>query len=243
MWEKLNRHLRNGDLFAVAANRVRKTLMRRRGSTGSVGDTYYGDKAATYLEQRLSQPSWEAEQNAVRGLLAGLPDGISVLDVPFGTGRFVPYYLEKGMTVAGLDASADMLSAAQRALGEDYASCDVRVGDARTLPYADDSFDLVVSFRFLQTMIGTAETPMVLGELRRVTRSHAILELKVRKEHVPKPTRTATEPMTFQLCAGEINELLNDAGFTVREVAVIGPPDSKYRDLATKHVYLCEKQH
>lgn len=242
MWHKLSRHLRKGDLLDVATRKVRKTLVRRRASVGSLGDTYYGEQAESYLERRRDQPSWQAEQAVMQDLLGRLPDGLSVLDVPFGTGRFVPYYHEKRMKVFGLDASADMIGAARRVLGEAFESCEIRTGDARALPYADDSFDVVVSFRFLQTMVGTAETPIVLRELHRVSRATSILELKVRKDHVPRPSRRPEEPMTFQLSDAEIRELLDDVGFVVRDMVVIAPPDSKYRELATKCAYLCEKR-
>ncbi len=42
-----------------------------------------------------------------------MPEGIKVLDVPFGTGRFVQMFLEKKMEIHGIDISEDMYVAAK----------------------------------------------------------------------------------------------------------------------------------
>ena len=236
MWQKIVKNWHDGTLLAATKRKTLATLrIKRRPMV--IGDCYYGETATSYLAKRLAQPIWHAEQEVTRDMLSRLPNGISVLDVPFGTGRFVPYYLEKGMSIFGLDASSEMLLVAKQTLGDDYLLCDLRVGDARSLPYGDDSFDLVVSFRFLQTQIKTTETPKVLRELQRVTRSHAILELKVRNDDVLRPRRSGREPMTAQLCEQEIHKLLGKTGFAVRHVEIIGP----YRDVGRKCAYLCEK--
>ena len=82
-----------------------------------------------------------------------LPDGMSIVDIPFGTGRFVPMYRKKGLNIAGLDASEDMISTAQKILGSDFDGIDARVGDAASLPFKDNEFDLLVSTRFLRDIV------------------------------------------------------------------------------------------
>jgi hypothetical protein len=52
------------------------------------GDSFRGAVATNYLAERIHKPIWQLEQHAMRRLLSSLPDGLSVLDVPFGTGRF-----------------------------------------------------------------------------------------------------------------------------------------------------------
>ena len=78
------------------------------------GDTYYKDIASKYEKKRTKQAWWHVEQEQMSQLLDQLPDGMSVVDIPFGTGRFVPMYRKKGFKIAGLDASEDMISTAQK---------------------------------------------------------------------------------------------------------------------------------
>ena len=80
------------------------------------GDRYYKEIASKYEEKRKKQAWWHVEQDQMAQLLDQLPDGMSVVDIPFGTGRFVPMYRKKGFEIAGLDASEDMISTAQKIL-------------------------------------------------------------------------------------------------------------------------------
>ena len=94
------------------------------------GDTYYKEIASKYEEKRKKQAWWHVEQDQMAQLLDQLPDGMLVVDIPFGTGRFVPMYRKKGFEISGLDASEDMISTAQKILGSDFDGIDARVGDA-----------------------------------------------------------------------------------------------------------------
>ena len=80
------------------------------------GDTYYKEIASKYEDKRKKQAWGHVEQDQMAQLLDQLPDGMSVVDIPFGTGRFVPMYRKKGFEIAGLDASEDMISTAQKIL-------------------------------------------------------------------------------------------------------------------------------
>jgi len=141
------------------------------------GNSYYNKRAETYEKRRRKQPWWQVEQDQMAELLAGLPDGLSVVDIPFGTGRFVADYLGKDFKVSGLDASDHMLAAAKDALGDDYERCTCVVGDAADLPYEDGQFDLLVSTRFLRDIVTFAQAKNMLAEFARVTNRFAILQL------------------------------------------------------------------
>jgi SAM-dependent methyltransferase len=104
---------------------VEKTVISRGKAKG---DSYYNRVAQNYEAKRTQQSWWHVEQDAMQELLAELPRGLEVVDIPFGTGRFVPFYQDNGYRVAGLDASADMIAAAQTALGDRFEGLDVRVG-------------------------------------------------------------------------------------------------------------------
>lgn len=117
------------------------------------GNRYYGKTAVKYEDVPAKQPWWRVEQNEMQTLLDQLPRDLKVVDIPFGTGRFVPYYLERGYDVYGLDASHAMISQAAVILGNRFDECRVRTGYSTELPYADGQFDLVVSTRFLRDII------------------------------------------------------------------------------------------
>src|SRR3990167_5525647 len=63
---------------------------------------YNGAIAKGYDAKREDSEKWKAEDRIMRGMLTDLPRGTSVLDVPVGTGRFIPFYEEFGFNVLGL---------------------------------------------------------------------------------------------------------------------------------------------
>ena len=211
------------------------------------GKSYYGKRAEQYNEKRVSGWDWQLEQSTVKQFLSELPDGMSVLDVPFGTGRFVPFYLEKNMRVFGLEKSPDMLMAAQKSLGEKYASCHVDLGDAVNLKYRDNYFDLVVSSRFLPHIISYQQARVALQEFCRVTKQYALLQISERKNNqYRRRLPREHEKMESWLYPEEIEELLNNVGFFVLQKS--GPVKNATTTTAKRlsnigkwHFYLCEK--
>ena len=70
---------------------------------------YKGEIAATYLEKRAHKPGWHLENLALASFISSMPSGFKVLDVPFGTGRFMPIYTAKQGQLTGVDISEEML--------------------------------------------------------------------------------------------------------------------------------------
>jgi SAM-dependent methyltransferase len=203
-----------------------------------VGDTYRGEKAAKYLDTRRTQHYWHLEQEVVRRLLDRYGDGIKVLDVPFGTGRFAPYYFEKKMVVHGLDSSPDMLKVASRELGANFDRCNVQLGDAQHLPYEDCCFDLVVCFRFLSHVVSFQQAKTILREFYRVTNSSALLQFRVRREDAPPAEEPKDdEVMGDRLSLAALTALLNESGFRVADVEPL-----EDRGTYSRAVLVCEKQ-
>jgi ubiquinone/menaquinone biosynthesis C-methylase UbiE len=118
-----------------------------------------------------------ADSNEKPARLAGLnvlevKGGEKVLELGFGTGNEVADLAELvGETglVAGIDISPGMLAVAQRKLAakEVKAPLDLKVGDARSLPWPDASFDAVYS-SFTLELFPLADIPTVLAECKRV---------------------------------------------------------------------------
>lgn len=148
---------------------------------------YQGDVAARYVQRRDADPTWQWEDDHVRRYVASLPTDLEVLDVPVGTGRYVPIYLDAGWHVHGCDISADMIAVATEQLGARAADCDLVVAPAEALPLADRSVDVIVSGRFIQWIPTLPAVARVVEELARVGRDELFLQLRIpaRAEHNP----------------------------------------------------------
>ena len=200
------------------------------------GDRYYGKKARRYEIRRKKQDWWTVEQTEMQSLLHGLHNGLNVVDIPFGTGRFVPYYLEKNFRVSGLDASKDMLATAADILGDDYAKCSAIVGSAMSLPYEDNEFDLLVSTRFLRDIIPFADAKCALAEFVRVTKSTLVLQIgeAISGGRVPEGGETWHSSMS-----GEMNErLLAEFGLEIVEKRLVKSDPEENSNI---HHALCRK--
>ena len=127
-----------------------------------------------------------------------LTPGTSVLDVACGSGNLSIPAARAGAIVRGLDIAPNLIEAArQRALAEGL-KIEFDEGDAERLPYADSSFDVVV------TMFGAMFAPRpetTAAELLRVCRSGGRIAManwtptgfigqmfKATAAHVPPPS-------------------------------------------------------
>ena len=98
--------------------------------------------------------------------------GESVLELGFGTGNEVLELAKRvGPTgrVAGIDVSEGMRAVTQKKLDEAQpeATIELSVGDARKLPYPDQSFDAVYT-SFTLELFPLEDIPGVLAEVKRV---------------------------------------------------------------------------
>jgi len=105
---------------------------------------------------------------ALRGL--GLPAGLEILDAGCGSGRNMVELARYG-TVTGLElADASVARARERAVGE------VVQGTLDEMPFADERFDLAVSFDVIEHL---DDDRRALRELRRVVRDGGTLLVTV----------------------------------------------------------------
>lgn len=81
-----------------------------------------------------------------------LPEGNNkrLLDVGCNWGRWTVAAARKGYKSVGLDPSIDAVLAARRVANQMSVDVDLLVGDARFLPFADDSFETVFCYSVLQ---------------------------------------------------------------------------------------------
>ena len=114
----------------------------------------------------------EGEKEALFDLVGGV-DGDDVLEVACGTGRFSVELAEGGAEVVGVDISKPMLmkgvgKARERGLGVEFLR-----GDAKRLPFPDDSFDLVLGMRFFHLI---DEPVAYLSEMARVSKGPVVFD-------------------------------------------------------------------
>lgn len=184
-------------------------LKRRRAVKG---DSYYGKAAEMYEARRVKQDWWQVEHKQMKACLGNLPNKLNVLDVPFGTGRFLPIYRSRGDKVHGLDSSEDMISQALALRGKEFEGTETSIGSAMALPFDDDTFDLLVSVRFLSEIITFSDAKVALAEFARVTRTYAVLQLSERTVGTGlMPEEDAA--MRDLMDRGQVNALLKDHGF------------------------------
>jgi ubiquinone/menaquinone biosynthesis C-methylase UbiE len=128
----------------------------------------YGRHAETYvsiLEPRLQSMADEVQRIVARD------EGTRVLDLATGTGLLARAIVQTNNSVIGIDIAHGMLIAAQRL---SMGHIPFVVGDAHTLPFADECVDLVTCGLGLSHF---GDVPMALREVRRIlrTRGHLVV--------------------------------------------------------------------
>jgi SAM-dependent methyltransferase len=128
-------------------------------------------------EMSRAHALWRAHSDAVnRALLQSwLPEGdlgrvlkTDLFDEVVGTG-LVPALRGRAREVVGIDVARSVVDAA----GRRHPDLSARVADVRRLPFADESFDVIVSNSTLDHFESLSSLTMAQAELRRVSRPAA----------------------------------------------------------------------
>jgi SAM-dependent methyltransferase len=104
----------------------------------------------------------------------GVLPGSRVLDVACGSGNVAIPLARDGAVVTGVDIAPNLLAQAQHRAAAENLAVQFDEGDAEQLPYADASFDAVVS------MFGAMFAPrpeMVVSEIARILRPGGLLAM------------------------------------------------------------------
>lgn len=135
--------------------------------------------------------------------VARIRPGERVLDLATGTGITALAARERGAKVTGVDLTPELLDVARRKAEEEgFTDIDFREGDAEALPFADASFDVVVS---TCGHMFAPDQPKVAAELARVTRPAGRVVFlawtpegglggwfRITNQHVPPPAGVAS---------------------------------------------------
>ena len=126
-----------------------------------------GALARWYARQRGSASQLAAYRAQAAQLTAGLPPGADVLEVAPGPGYLAVELARRGCQVTGLDISRSFVEIARQHARQAGVRVDFRRGDAASLPFAAESFDLVVC----QAAFKNFTRPLsALDEMHRVLR-------------------------------------------------------------------------
>ena len=186
------------------------------GSAERWGPLWGARPADWALSEDQQVPGYEAALARV-----DLSPGDLVLDVGCGVGAFLGLVADRGARAFSVDASDALAAHARKRVPE----AEVRVGDMESLPYADDTFDLVTGFTafFFATDIVAA-----LREAGRVAKPGAPVVIQVWGPHErndleamkqvarpffpPRPADAPPEPDYPQ--PGVLERLTTEAGLT-----------------------------
>lgn len=135
-----------------------KTKLRATWSAGDFGQIarYYPKDAENFINRLNLKP------------------GMKVLDVACGTGNLALPAARAGAEVTGVDIAPNLVEQARENAKREGLNAKFDEGDAEALPYADASFDAVV------TMFGAMFAPrpeLVAAELKRVCRPGGLIAM------------------------------------------------------------------
>jgi ubiquinone/menaquinone biosynthesis C-methylase UbiE len=132
----------------------------------------------------------------------GVTPGMQVLDVACGTGEWLHVLADRGCVPHGTDISGKAIDVCRlRMPGGDF-----HTGAAETLPYPDDTFDLVTCLGSLEHFL---DQPGALREMQRVSRPRARLLILVPNAGFP-PYRLGLYRGTHQVAARETVRSLDE---------------------------------
>ncbi len=169
------------------------------------GDRLYG-YGGYYYHPRF----WQATVRRFRDHYR-LAEDASVLDVGCGKGFMLHDFRElmPNLSMAGIDISEYAIEHAIETVKPF-----LRVGNAKKLPYEDNSFDLVISITTIHNL-PLEECKQALGEIQRVTRKHAFITVDAwrteeERERMMKWNLTALTYMHID----DWKKLFAEAGYT-----------------------------
>jgi len=144
-----------------------RTIARQFGREFFDGDRLFGYGGYSYHPR-----FWQETVNRFKEYYA-LDDDASVLDIGCAKGFMLHDFkaLMPDLTVAGIDISQYAIDNAI-----DDMKPYLRTGDASSLPYPDNSFDLVISINTIHNL-PLEQCKKALMEIERVSRSHSFISV------------------------------------------------------------------
>ncbi|KRE96887.1 transcriptional regulator [Paenibacillus sp. Soil766] len=163
---KQNNSLPIDDIFTLAEGSKRLREMRKNWK-----DTWNFDQQALTHDERVlhNDNEYKGYDEVLDLTLQWVKPrvGEKGLDLGTGTGNLAQRFLQKGIHMAGVDQSKEMIKLCQ----SKHPQMDIKLGNLLAIPYMDNQFDfLVTSFAFHH--ISNEQQLLALDEMRRVLKSH-----------------------------------------------------------------------
>ncbi len=145
-----------------------------------------------------------------------------VLELGCGAPNLDFYDWDNVHSLSGVDPSAELLASAKRALESKGLRANFMPGVAEALPFADASFDTVVT---TFTLCSVQDPQLALSEAKRVLRPNGRL-LFVEHGRAPEPSaalwQKRIEPVWKRIAGGchlsrPVTQAISDAGFVCHE--------------------------
>lgn len=149
----------------------------------TITNKYFGQTAKEYDAKRRHSRTWAAESDAFQDLFqtAARTSPIrSVVDIPCGTGRWIPFFQGRQIDYTGVDVSRDMIAIAAREIRRPDAES-VRIVEQdcfQYLPAHRNEFDLAVSTRFLNWW-DTDAAVSIIESLCGASKKFVIIHIRV----------------------------------------------------------------
>jgi SAM-dependent methyltransferase len=157
---------------------------------------------------------WRREQAAVRAALEQVPQDISVLDCPCGTGRWWSLLSTRVRAITAIDISPGMLAhASKRATGMSIP-VNVIEGDAEDIPLPAGAVDYAFSFALMKHLPRLVQY-RVLSELARVSRLGVICTFGILGHVSYEVWRRRRITESYPLLIEELEWLADDAGLQI----------------------------
>lgn len=155
-----------------------ESLMSYIGSNPTQGPRKYtGSVASGYDAKRVESPKWAAEQAIIEGIIDAMPKGSTILDVPVGTGRFIPAYERNEHNWSGADISEDMLKEADgKRTRQDIGQ--LGLASITDIPINNGSFALSIACRITR-WLNPEQRTVALKELQRVTTGKIVFTARI----------------------------------------------------------------
>lgn len=195
--------------------------------TAQIQGPIWGTRARDWaqVQEALSCPLYEAVLQKT-----GVHKGASVLDIGCGAGTFCDMASRLGATVSGIDAAESLVAIA----GERVPDGEFRVGEMETLPYAEQTFDVVAGFSSFQFAANPVEA---LREASRVSRTGTVVVavfgkpeenestayIKALGSLLPPPPANTPGPFALSV-DGALEDLAREAGLTPGIVETVSCP-------------------
>ena len=138
--------------------------------------------ASSYDYDRQGEEHWGLENEFITSYFDE-HSLISILDVPVGTARLIPFY-PKSSQITGVDMSLDMLEVARRKVEDEMYMNNITLqqGDATQLTFLDNQFDYVICFRLLHLVPNDIRLK-IIHELLRVTKKSLLIQIYLSRQN------------------------------------------------------------